>query len=108
MRDVGVERGLEASNLARRPLPLPRDSICSSASSSPDDDEEGAGRFEEGRGPFLPPRSSMGHEAAGAAAAFPPTACSPAAVCFPMMVTESSVSVGLVDGENERVSPVTE
>jgi hypothetical protein len=53
----------------------------------------------------------MGHDVAGAAAAFPPAAFSPAAMCFPVMdaETESSVRVGLVvEGEKVSVSPVQE
>ena len=105
-REVGSDRGFVPGNLVRRPFPLPRASMFVS-SSSLDDDEKRAGRFDEGRGLFLPPpRVSMGHDAAGGAAAFPPAIPSTAAWCFPVNVTESSVSVGLVDGEKERVSPV--
>ena len=105
-REVGSERGFDPGILVRRPFPLPRASMFAS-SSLLDDDEKRAGRFDEGRGPFFPPlRSSMGHDVAGAAAAFPPAAFSPTALNFPAMVTESSVRVGLVEGENESVSPV--
>ena len=48
----------------------------------------------------------MGHDAAGGAAAFPPAVPSAAAWCFPVNVTESSVRVGCVDGENESASSV--
>ena len=112
-RDVGHERacGPVPGNLVRRTCPFPRVSDRASSSSS-DDDEKSAGRFDEGRGrPTLVLRSSMGHDAAGAAAAFPPTVCSDVAMCFPVMdaETESSVRVGLVvEGEKVSVSPVQE
>ena len=78
-------------------------------SSSLDDEGKNAGRFEEGRGLCFPVlRMSMGHDAAGGAAAFPPAAPSTAVWCFPLNVTESSVRVGFVEGVNESVSPVTE
>ena len=51
---------------------------------------------------------SMGHDAAGGAAAFPPAVPSTAAWFFPVNVSESSVRVGLAEGENESVSPVIE
>ena len=108
MRDVGSDRGAVPGNLVKRPFPFPRASRCA-WSSSLDDDENVAGRFEDGRGLCFPVlRVSMGHEAAGGAAAFPPAVPSTAAWCFPVNVTESSVRVGLVDGENESVSPVTD
>ena len=104
-REVGSERGLVPGNLVRRPFPLPRASMYAS-SSSLDDDEKRAGRFDEGRGPFVPPlRSSIGQDAAGAAAAFPPAAHSRAITYYPVVVT---VRVGLADGEKESVSPVME
>ena len=107
-RGVGSDRGFAPGNLVKRPFPFPRASIVASSSSLDDEGKE-AGRFDEGRGLFFPPlRSSMGHDAAGAAAAFPPATLSAALMCFPVIVTESSVRLGLVDGEKERASPVTE
>ena len=98
-RDVGSDRGFVPGSLVRRPFPFPRASIFA-ASSSLDDEGKDAGRFDEGRGLFLPPlRSSMGHDAAGGAAALPPTTPSTAFTCFPVIATESSVRVGLVEGE---------
>ena len=108
-REAGQERvvGLVPGNLVRRPYPLPSASKRSSCSSL-DDDEKRAGRFDEGRGPFCrTPRSSMGHDAAGAAAAFPPATFS-FATNFPAPNAESSVRVGFVEGERERLSPVHE
>ena len=106
MRDVGSDRGAVPGNLVKRPFPFPRASRFA-WSSSLDDDEKVAGRFEDGRGLCFPVlRVSMGHEAAGGAAAFPPAVPSTVAWLFPVNVTESSVRVGLVDGENERVSPM--
>ena len=108
MREVGSDRGLVPGNLVRRPFPFPRASRLA-WSSSLDDEGKEAGRFEEGRGLCFPVlRVSMGHDAAGGAAAFPPAVPSTAAWCFPVNVTESSVRVGFVDGENESVSPVIE
>ena len=111
-RDVGQERvgGLDPGDLVRRPFPLPRASKRSS-SSSLDDDESSAGRFDEGRGLFIPAaRSSMGQEAAGRAAAFPPATVPSTIFDFPMtdVAVESSVSVGFVEGEKVRVSPAHE
>ena len=106
-REVGSERGLVPGNPVRRPFPLPRASMYAS-SSSLDDGEKRAGRFDERRGPFYPPlRSSLGHDAAGAAAAFPPATRSAVTLCFPMTDadTESSVRVGfVVEGEKNCLS----
>ena len=88
-REVGSDRGFDPGYLVRRLFPMPRASKFAS-SSSLDDDGKRAGRFDEGRGPFFPPlRSSMGQDAAGAAAAFPPAAHSRAITYFPEGAAES-------------------
>ena len=56
------------------------------------------------RPPFTcTPRSSIGHDAAGAIAAFLPVTGS-LAKCFPIPELESSVRVGFVEGEKESLS----
>ena len=73
IRDTGSERGAVPGNLVKRPFPFPRASRFA-WSSSLDDDGKVAGRFEDGRGLSFPVlRASMGRDAAGGAAAFPPT-----------------------------------
>ena len=103
-RGAGWERvrGWDAVRFVKRPVPLPLDEKPPSS----DDDDEASRRFDclrplDGR----VARSSIGQDAAGTPAACPPAGGLPyGGIACPDV--ESSVWEGLVDGENDSVSPV--
>ena len=108
MRDVGSDRGLVPRNLIKRPFPFPRASRLA-WSSSLDDEGKGCRSFRRGARALLSGAPNVnGTRCCGRGRGVPPAAPSAAAWCFPMNVTESSVRVGFVEGENESVSPVIE
>ena len=100
--DGKVVLGWDAVRFVKRPIPLSLDSKLPSS----DDDDESSGRLVCLRPPDgRVARSSIGHDAAGTPAAYPPAGGLPCGgIACPDV--ESSVWEGLVDGENESVSPV--